>query len=51
MTLTLDRKYFAVSFGDAASLILIETKPLRPVVKNDYGARRFGGSHIYTWSA
>jgi hypothetical protein len=51
VTLTLDERYFAVSFGPAASLLLIETSPLRPVMELDPGTRRFGGSHVYTWSA
>ena len=51
VTLTLDQRYFAVSYGPAASLLLIETSPLRPVLERDPGARRFSGSHVYTWSA
>jgi hypothetical protein len=50
VTLTLDRRYFAVSFGFQAGVMLIETSPLRPVKEREYGSRRFGGSHIYTWS-
>jgi hypothetical protein len=50
VTLTLDERYFAVSFGQAASLLLIETSPLRPVRERDPGARRFSGSHVYTWA-
>lgn len=52
VTLTHDRRYFAVSFGPTASLQLIETKPLRPVPASERPpiARVFGGSHIYTWS-
>ncbi len=41
VTLTLDQRYFAVSYGPAASLLLIETSPLRPVLERDPGARRF----------
>jgi len=51
VTLTLDERYFAVSFGPAASLLLIETEPLKPRTDLDCGARIFGGSHIYTWAA
>lgn len=50
VALTLDERYFAVSFGPSASLLLIETSPLRPVRERDPGARRFGGSHIYAWA-
>lgn len=50
VTLTLDQRYFAVSFGPAASLLLIEASPLRPVMERDPGTRRFSGSHIYAWS-
>lgn len=51
VTLTLDERYFAVSYGPAASLLLIETSPLRPVLERDPGTRRFSGSHVYAWSA
>lgn len=50
-TLTLDGRRFAVSFGPLASLMLIEASPLKPLLDRPYGARQFGGSHIYTWSA
>ena len=49
VTLTLDQRYFAVSYGPAASLLLIETAPLRPVLDRDPGTRRFSGSHVYAW--
>ncbi|MFS8064869.1 MAG: DUF1513 domain-containing protein [Byssovorax sp.] len=51
VTLTLDERYFAVSYGLSAGLLLIETAPLRPVLERDPGARRFSGSHVYAWSA
>jgi len=51
VTLTLDQRYFAVSFGPKASLMLIETSPLAPVLDRDHGARQFGGSHVYAWTA
>lgn len=50
VTLTLDQRYFAISFGPAASLLLVEAEPLRPVTARDPGTRRFSGSHVYTWT-
>ena len=50
VTLTLDGQYWVVSFGPAASLILIKTKPLEPIKQPSYGTARFSGSHIYTYS-
>ena len=50
VTLTLDERHFAVSFGPQASLMLIETSPLRPVPDRDPATRRFAGSHLYAWS-
>jgi hypothetical protein len=50
VTTTLDGRYYAVSFGAQASLLLLETSPLKMVQGRDPGTRRFGGSHIYTWA-
>lgn len=50
VTLTLDRKRFALSFGPAGNLMFIDTRPLKPIPDANPTARRFGGSHIYTWS-
>jgi hypothetical protein len=51
VTLTLDQRYFVVSFGATASLLFFETQPLKPVLDRERGARMFGGSHVYTWAA
>lgn len=50
VTLTLDERYFVVSHGPAASLLLLEAQPLRAVPERAPGTRRFGGSHVYTWA-
>lgn len=49
VTCTLDGSVFAISFGPAASLLLLQASPLKPLNQDDPGARRFGGSHLYTW--
>lgn len=51
VTLTRDRRYYAVAFGPAASVLLIQASPLRPLLDRPISARVFGGSHIYTWQA
>ncbi|APR76038.1 Hypothetical protein A7982_01385 [Minicystis rosea] len=50
-TLTLDQRFFVVSYGPRASLMLIQASPIEPVRDRDPGARQFGGSHVYTWAA
>jgi uncharacterized protein len=49
-TLTLNQRYFVVSFGLAGGLLLIEANPLKLGDRVPLGAGRFGGSHIYAWS-
>jgi hypothetical protein len=50
VTLTLDRRFFVIAFGPAASHLLLDASTLRPLADRPPGARMFGGSHIYTWS-
>lgn len=50
VTLTLDERWFVVSFGPAASLLLLSTQPLAPVKDPDPATRRFSGSHLYAWT-
>ncbi|NUP07726.1 MAG: DUF1513 domain-containing protein [Polyangiaceae bacterium] len=49
VTLTLDGRYFAVSAGAKAALLLFEASPFRLARDNDSTLGRFGGSHVYTW--
>ena len=50
VTLTLDGRWFVLSFAAAAGLLLVvEASTLRPLTGRAPGTRRFGGSHIYTW--
>jgi len=49
VTLTLDGRYFAVSAGAQAGLLLFTASPFALVAGRDPGRGRFGGSHIYAW--
>ncbi len=49
VTLTLDGRYFAVSAGSRARLLLFEASPFTLARANDDTLGRFGGSHVYTW--
>jgi len=50
VSVTLDGRYFAVSYGEEATYLLLEAKSLKPVEGRVFGNRRFGGSHLYTWA-
>jgi hypothetical protein len=49
VTITLDGRQYAISYGEAASLLLVDAKTLTPLRDREPGTRRFGGSHIVTW--
>ncbi len=49
VTLTLDGRFFAVSAGAQAGLLLFEASPFKLAPNSDPTLGRFGGSHIYTW--
>jgi uncharacterized protein len=50
VTLTLDQRFFAVSAGATAGLLLFDADPFRLHTEFKPGRNRFGGSHIYAWA-
>jgi uncharacterized protein len=50
VTVTLDQRLYAVSYGTDARLLLIETHPIRVLSDRQLGPGMFGGAHLYTWT-
>ena len=49
ITLTIDGKRFAVSYGSRARLMMISTKTLEAASTTATAVEGFSGSHLYTW--
>jgi hypothetical protein len=45
---TLDERFFVVSYGNDARLVLIEAVALRPLVTCQFALGALGGAHLYT---
>jgi len=50
VTMTLDGRFFAVSYGVDARVLLVEALTLRVVTGRRVGAGMLGGAHLYTWT-
>jgi hypothetical protein len=50
VTITLDQRFFAFSYGADARLLFVEIQSFRPVAERTLGAGIFGGAHLYTLS-
>jgi hypothetical protein len=50
VTLTLDERFFALSYGVDGRLLIIEAEQLRELTDRRLGAGILGGAHIYSWS-
>lgn len=50
VTITLDGKFFVVSYGSDARVVFIEARHLCAVTGHRLGTGIFGGAHLYIWS-
>jgi uncharacterized protein len=51
VTLTLDERLYAVSYGSDARLLLIEAQSVRALADRPFEPGAFGGAHLYAWAA
>lgn len=51
VTLTLDKRFFVVSYGDEARLLFIEPHSFRVLPDPGLGEGIFGGAHLYAWKS
>lgn len=50
VAVTLDERFFVVSYANDARLLLIQAQPIKVLADRELPRGAFGGAHLYTWA-